>query len=96
MKQDHVLVVDRPGNKFRVYTVAKNGEKVQLGEALNSVANVIKHIRVCHKIWNGLTKATDIEDIVAQIKIVYTGKSASLKTKLTTVKPVNPETEDGA
>lgn len=96
MKNDHVLVIDRPGAKFRVYSVAKNGEKIQLGEPLNSVANVIKHIRVCHKIWNGLEKAANIEDIVTQINIVYRGKSNSLRTKLTPVILTNPETEDGA
>lgn len=96
MKKDHVLIIDRPGAKFRVYSVAKNGEKIQLGEPLNSVANVIKHIRVCHKIWNGLEKATDIEDIVKQINIVYRGKSNALRSKIHPVTLKNPEAEDAA
>ena len=96
MKQDHILVVDRPGGKFRAYAIAKNGEKVQLGETVNSLANIVKHIRVAHRIWNGLSKATDIEDIAKQIKIVYTGKSEVLKNKLTPTISVNPELEDGA
>lgn len=93
--KDHVLIIDRPGGKFRVYSIAKNGEKVQVGETLNSVANVIKHLKVCHKIWNGLAKSTDIEDIVAQITVVYKGKSTALTNKLRVV-TVNPEIDDAA
>jgi hypothetical protein len=96
MKQDHILVIDRPGNKFKVYVVAKNGEKVHLGESVNSVANVIKHIKVAHKIWNGLEKSADIEDIIAQITIVYNGKSNALKKKLIRIVTINPEEEDAA
>jgi hypothetical protein len=96
MKQDHVLVIDRPRDKFKVYAVAKNGEKVQLGESLNSTANVIKHIKSAHKIWNGLEKAAEIEDIVAQINIVYNGKSHTLRKKLIRTVTTNPEEEDAA
>lgn len=50
-KIPHVLIVDASKGRFRVHSVASNGEKLSSSEVLNSVANVVKNIAAHKLVW---------------------------------------------
>jgi hypothetical protein len=50
-KQATIQIHDSKGGKFRVKSVGKNGEILQVSEPLESVAAVKKHLCAMYELW---------------------------------------------